>query len=172
MGSGPPGGYNSGTTKLRREGTFPQRHTWVETMFRKPRGNSHQLEALTGQARTGPQEGLSCPGPVSCSCCNKRPQTRGHNNRNSSSHILEARSPRSGHCRAMLPPEAPREGPSLAPVAAGGPRHPWLVAASLPLSSHGFCLLCVFPSSISNLPLLPLTRTPVIGLRAHPGDPG
>lgn len=53
--------------------------------------------------------------------------------------------------------------------ASGGSRHPWLVAASLcslPPSSRGRApCVCVFL-------LLPLARTLVIGLRAHPGNPG
>lgn len=134
---------------------FPQLHTWEEirvpktTQELKPAGGAHRTELPQA-----PQEAMSCPGPQFPAAA----VTNGHkpgayNNRNSSSHTLEARSPRSGHCRATLPPEAPREGPSLDLVASGGPRHPWLVAASLPLSSHGFCLLSVSSPLLSQISL-------------------
>lgn len=154
---------------------FPQLHTWGEIHVQK---TTRELKPGGGAHGTGlpqaPQEGMSCPGPQFPAAA----VTNGHkpgayNNRNASSHTPEARSLRSGHCRATLPPEAPREGPSLDLVASGGPRHP-LVGGGISAPAVTWLLspLCVFSSSISNLPLLPLTRTPVIGLRAHPGNPG
>lgn len=134
---------------------FPQLHTWVQM---RVQNTTRELKPVGGAHGTGlpqaPQEGMSCPGPQFLAAAVTNSHKPGAcNNWNSSSHTLEARSPRSGHCRATLPPEAPREGPSLDLVASGGPRHPWLVAASLPLSSHAFCLLSVSSPLLSQISL-------------------
>ena len=109
---------------------------------------------------------------VSCGCHNKPSQRGGLKTTKAYSLIvLEARGPKSRCPQGWYLLDVLRENKSrvslLASVALTVLAVPWLLEASLQcllLSSHG----CPPVSFVSNLSLLSLIRTPVIGFRAHP----
>lgn len=85
----------------------------------------------------------------------------GLNNKNVLSHCSGGQNSETSTTAVTLPLEALEEHPSLPSPALGGSR--------LSLSCGCLCSHMLF--SVFVFSLLPLIRTPVIGFRAHPGNP-